>query len=48
MQGPTVVEGFGLAGQVERLLAVPGPFHINIYVFRVFNNPISFFFRFIV
>ena len=28
MQGSNVVEGFGLAGQAERLLAPPGPFHI--------------------
>ena len=28
MQGSNVVEGFGLAGQAERLLALPGPFHI--------------------
>ena len=28
MQGSNVVEGFGLAGQAERLLALPGPFHV--------------------
>ena len=28
MHGSNVVEGFGLAGQAERLLALPGPFHI--------------------
>ena len=28
MQGSNVLEGFGLAGQAERLLALPGPFHI--------------------
>ena len=31
MQGSNVVEGFGLAGQAERLLALPGPFHISCY-----------------
>ena len=31
MQGSNVVEGFGLAGQAERLLALPGPFHIIPY-----------------
>ena len=30
MQGSNVVEGFGLAGQAERLLALPGPFHVEI------------------
>ena len=29
MQGSIVVQGFGLAGQAERLLALPGPFHIK-------------------
>ena len=29
MHGSNVVEGFGLAGQAERLLALPGPFHIR-------------------
>ena len=29
MQGSNVVEGFGLTGQAERLLALPGPFHIS-------------------
>ena len=28
MQGSNVVEGFGLAGQAERLLSLPGPFHV--------------------
>ena len=36
MQGSNVVEGFGLAGQAERLLALPGPFHIIIETFFSF------------
>ena len=45
MQGSNEVEGFGLAGQAERLLALPGPFHIiraaydsENTVLRVSNN----------
>ena len=38
MEGSNVVEGFGLAGQAERLLALPGPFHIMIYVYAGSRN----------
>ena len=34
-----VVEGFGLAGQAERLLALTGPFHIRTNLISLFFLP---------